>query len=194
MTTVLSTKLLLAAYSQGIFPMAINQGRQIAWFSPDPRALIPLDERFHIPHGLARVLKRKRFEISFDTDFDGVIQACATAHGSTWISGEILRSYRRLHREGHAHSVEARLDGKLSGGLYGVHLQGAFFGESMFSHATDSSKVALVALVERLRARKFTLLDTQWLTPHLAQFGTYEMPKADYLRLLGKALQRECEF
>jgi leucyl/phenylalanyl-tRNA--protein transferase len=186
--------MLLAAYGQGIFPMAINNGRQIAWFSPDPRALIPLDERFHIPHGLRRVLKRKRFEITFDTDFDAVIESCATAHGATWISGEILRSYRRLHHEGYAHSVEARLNGTLVGGLYGVHLQGAFFGESMFSHATDSSKVALVALVERLRTRKFLLLDTQWLTPHLSQFGTYEIAKIDYLRLLEKGLRRNCEF
>src|SRR6185503_12832557 len=108
--------MLLAAYRAGIFPMAINPHGDIAWFSPDPRALIPLDERFHISHGLKRVLKRKRFEITFDQDFDGVIQACAKAHGATWISGEILRSYRRLHREGHAHSVEARLDGALSGG------------------------------------------------------------------------------
>jgi len=191
---LLSTELLLAAYAHGLFPMAINERGDIAWFSPDPRAIIPLDDRFHIPHGLRRVLKKGRFQITIDQDFEAVIRGCATSHGSTWISDEIIRAYCQLHRDGYAHSVETRLEGRLVGGLYGVHLGGAFFGESMFHRVTDASKVALVALVERLRAHGFVLLDTQWQTPHLAQFGTYEVPRSEYLRLLRAALARDCRF
>jgi len=175
-----------------MFPMATGRRGDIAWFSPDPRALIPLDERFHITHGLRRVLKKKKFEITIDQEFGGVIRACSKTHGETWISEEILEAYCQLHREGHAHSVEARLDGELAGGLYGVHIGGAFFGESMFHQAPEASKVALVALVERLRARGFALLDTQWMTPHLAQFGTFEVPRGEYLRLLAAALALDC--
>jgi leucyl/phenylalanyl-tRNA--protein transferase len=185
---VLSTKLLLAAYCQGIFPMAVNPRGDIAWFSPDPRAIIPLDERFHISHGLRRVLKKQPFNITFDTAFGTVIRACAKAHESTWISKEIVRSYSQLHKLGFAHSVEAWLGKELAGGLYGVHIGGAFFGESMFHNVTDASKVALVVLVERLRSKGFLLLDTQWTTPHLTQFGTYEIPKAEYMELLAKAI------
>jgi leucyl/phenylalanyl-tRNA--protein transferase len=193
-TTKLTPELLVSAYASGIFPMAMDEAGEIGWFSPDPRAIIPLDERFHIPHGLRRVLKRAPFTITVDQDFAGVIRACATAHGSTWISREIVRSYTELHEHGFAHSVEARMDGKLVGGLYGVHLHGAFFGESMFHHVTDASKVALVALVERLRERQFLLLDTQWVTPHLARFGTITLPRAQYLNLLERALQKRCQF
>lgn len=191
---MLTTPQLLSAYASSFFPMAVNRRGDIRWFSPDPRAVIPLDERFHVPHGLRRTLKRGRFTVTVNEDFAGVMQACATSHGETWISREILRAYGELHREGHAHSVEARLDGELAGGLYGVSLRGAFFGESMFHRATDASKVALVALVERLRARGFTLLDTQWTTPHLAQFGTMEIPRDDYLALLDAALREDCCF
>lgn len=191
---MLDPLLILAGYAHGIFPMAVNDRGDIAWFSPDPRAIIPLDDRFHVPHGLQRALRKRRFEITVDQDFPAVIRACANSHGSTWISRQIIRSYCELHREGHAHSVEARLNGRLVGGLYGVHLGGAFFGESMFHHATDASKVALVALVERLRERGFTLLDTQWQTPHLARFGATEIPKSDYLRLLQAALDAPCTF
>jgi leucyl/phenylalanyl-tRNA--protein transferase len=191
---VLTTEQLLTAYANGIFPMAVNKRGDIRWFSPDPRALIPLDERFHISHGLRRRLRKNPFTNTFNQDFAGVMRACATSHGETWISKEILRAYCELHREGWAHSVETRLDGELVGGLYGVHLRGAFFGESMFHRATDASKVALVALVERLRERNFALLDTQWTTPHLEQFGAYELPRKDYLALLGEALRRDCHF
>jgi len=191
---MLDTPLLLAAYRRGIFPMAVNARGDIGWFSPDPRGIIPLDARFHVPHGLRRALKRQKFEITFDQDFAAVIRACATRHGPTWISPQILRSYCRLHEEGHAHSVETRLEGRLAGGLYGVHIGGAFFGESMFHDVTDASKVALVALVERLRARGFLLLDTQWQTPHLTQFGTLEVPRTEYLRLLTVALAHDCRF
>ena len=186
--------MLLTAYANGIFPMAVNARGDIRWFSPDPRAIIPLDDRFHIPHGLKRTLRRNRFEVTVDRDFAGVIRGCAQAHGETWISQKILRSYLELHRCGFAHSVEARLEGELAGGLYGVHLRGAFFGESMFHRATDASKVALVALVERLRAGGFVLLDTQWNTPHLEQFGTTEIPRAAYLALLRTALKKDCSF
>lgn len=191
---MLTTEQLLSAYASGFFPMAVNPRGDIRWFSPDPRALIPLDERFHIARGLRRVLKKEPFTVTVDQDFDGVIQSCATSHGKTWISKGILRAYCQLHREGWAHSVETRLDGKLVGGLYGVHIRGAFFGESMFHHVTDASKVALVTLVERLRARGFLLLDTQWTTPHLEQFGTFEISREDYLVLLAKALARKCVF
>ncbi len=191
---MLNTEQLLGGYRSGIFPMAVNPGGGIGWFSPDPRALIPLDARFHISHGLRRALNRNKFQISFDHDFEAVIRACSKSHGESWISAEIIQSYRQLHREGHAHSVEARIDGELIGGLYGVHIGGAFFGESMFHQIADASKVALVELVERLRARGFALLDTQWMTPHLAKFGTFLVAKSDYLRLLRDALARDCKF
>ena len=191
---VLTTEMLLAAYSAGIFPMAINDQGDIAWFSPDPRAIIPLDDRFHIRHGLRRTLKKNLFEITFDTRFEEVIGACRTAHGSTWISREIVHSYSKLHREGYAHSVEVLQNGELVGGLYGVHLGAAFFGESMFHKVADASKVALVALVECLRRNQFMLLDTQWMTPHLEQFGTCLVPKHQYLALLKQALVRKADF
>jgi leucyl/phenylalanyl-tRNA--protein transferase len=192
---VLDPELLLNAYCRGIFPMAVNARGEIGWFSPDPRGVIPLDERLHIPHGLHRRLKKNPFTISFDRDFERVMRECATQRREgTWISEEIVGSYCRLHQLGHAHSVEARLGGKLVGGLYGVHIGGAFFGESMFHRATDASKVALVALVERLQERGFALLDTQWVTPHLAQFGTTEIPRREYLRRLRRAIGLRCGF
>jgi leucyl/phenylalanyl-tRNA---protein transferase len=194
MAVMLTSELLLTAYRQGIFPMAVNQRGEIAWFSPDPRALIPLDERFHISRSLRRTLGQEKFEVAFDKDFEEVVHGCSQSHGDTWISREINESYCRLHREGHAHSVEVRLKGKLVGGLYGVHIGGAFFGESMFYRVTDASKVALVRLVERLRSSGFMLLDTQWMTPHLTQFGTFLVPKKDYLELLEKAASMDCRF
>lgn len=194
MAQKLTTELLLSAYSQGIFPMAVNTRGLIRWFSPDPRAIIPIDDSFHIPHGLRRTLRRRSFQITTDRAFEDVIRACSLAHGETWISSEIIRSYTALYREGFAHSVEAWREGRLAGGLYGVHLGGAFFGESMFHHETDASKVALVALVERLRERGFSLLDTQWLTPHLVRFGAHEIPRAEYLERLRRALEQDCRF
>jgi leucyl/phenylalanyl-tRNA--protein transferase len=192
--SVLSAEILLKGYRAGIFPMAINKLGEIAWFSPDPRALIPLDERFHVSQTLQRTRKRRKFEVTFDRDFTAVIRACSDSHGETWISAEIIESYRRLHAEGHARSVEAWHAGKLAGGLYGVHIGGAFFGESMFYRVTDASKVALVALVERLRARSFALLDTQWMTPHLEHFGTFLVSKQEYLRRLEQALKLDRKF
>lgn len=185
-------ELLLAGYRCGIFPMALQRG-EIAWFSPDPRAIIPLEE-FVVPHGLARTLRRQTFEIRIDQEFKQVMEACA-AREETWISAEIIESFCELHRLGYAHSVETWRDGQLAGGLYGVALGGAFFGESMFHRETDASKVALHALVENLRRRGFTLLDTQWVTPHLVQFGTREISRAEYLRRLRAALADEhCAF
>ncbi|MEI8235333.1 MAG: leucyl/phenylalanyl-tRNA--protein transferase [Verrucomicrobiota bacterium] len=179
------------AYARGFFPMGMPEG-DLAWFSPDPRGVLPL-EGFRIPHGLARTLKRGRFEIRCDTAFEAVIRACAERE-ETWIDAEILASYGELHRLGFAHSVEAWREGRLAGGLYGVALGGAFFGESMFHRETDASKVALHALVERLRERGFTLLDLQWVTPHLATFGAVEIPRREYLRRLRAALRLECAF
>jgi leucyl/phenylalanyl-tRNA--protein transferase len=191
---MLEPDLLLVAYRRGIFPMAVNQRGAIGWFSPDPRAIIPLDARFHVPHGLRRALKKNPFEITLDQDFRAVIQECAERRDGTWISPGIVKAYTALHRLGHAHSVEVRQNGKLVGGLYGVHIGAVFFGESMFHRTTDASKVALVALVERLRHGGFVLLDTQWQTPHLRQFGAVEIPRAEYLRILERAIAFPCQF
>ena len=188
---VIEPDLLLNAYAQGIFPMGMPEG-DIAWFSPDPRGVLPL-ESFHLPHGLARSLKKNRFEVRYDTAFEAVMRACAERE-ETWIDEEIVRSYVKLHRLGFAHSVETWREGALAGGLYGVALGGAFFGESMFHRETDASKIALCALVERLRERQFTLLDLQWVTPHLATFGAIEIPRRAYLKKLRAALTLPCEF
>lgn len=191
---MLTTEMLVSAYCSGAFPMSVNARGEIRWFAPDPRGIIPLDQRFHIPHGLARRLKKQPFEITVDRDFESVIRHCSQAHGETWISDEIMRAYCELHSLGLAHSVESRLDGQLVGGLYGVHIRGAFFGESMFHHATDASKCALVHLVHRLRAAGFVLLDTQWVTPHLEQFGAFEILRSEYHELLARALECDCRF
>ena len=197
--------------------MAVDHTGRIGWFSPDPRAIIPLDEQFHIPHGLKRALKKKAFTITVNRAFPAVIRECSIRNESTWISPGIIRAYTQLHRLGHAHSVEVwnteptpnpskegrgnlrlpssgGVGGGLAGGLYGVAIGGAFFGESMFHRVTDASKVALVFLVERLRERGFALLDTQWVTPHLAKFGAHEIPREEYLRRLAAATSMDCHF
>ena len=193
---MLPVDLLVSAYASGWFPMAVADG-EIRWFSPDPRGIIPLD-RFHIPRRLARVIRRGTFTIEIDRDFASVIRHCAMADreddGGTWIDEQIYDSYCALHEAGYAHSVEAWQDGALAGGLYGVALGGAFFGESMFHRVTDASKVALVALVERLRSHGFTLLDTQWTTEHLEQFGATDIPRDEYLRRLDAALRLPRKF
>lgn len=183
--------LLVSAYASGWFPMAV-EGGEIRWFSPDPRGIIPLDA-FHVPGRLARIVRRGTFRIEIDTAFEAVIRACAEAERDredpgTWINEEIIVSYKALHARGLAHSVEAWRDDRLVGGLYGVALRGAFFGESMFHRETDASKVALVALVERLRGGGYVLLDTQWVTEHLEQFGAIEVPREQYLKQLETAL------
>jgi leucyl/phenylalanyl-tRNA--protein transferase len=188
---MIPTELLLQGYRLGVFPMAMDDGA-IEWFSPDPRAILPLDD-FHVPHGLRRVIRKKTFEIRIDNRFGEVIRACAKRN-DTWINSEIIESYEELYDLGHAHSVEAWSEGKLAGGLYGVAIGGAFFGESMFHHVTDASKVALLALVEHLGAKKFGLLDTQWITPHLKQFGAVQVPRSHYLRALSLAVELPVKF
>jgi leucyl/phenylalanyl-tRNA--protein transferase len=185
------SELLLAAYRQGIFPMAEPSG-EIAWFSPDPRGVLPLGE-FHIPHGLARTLKKGIFEVRINTAFEDVLEGCADRQ-ETWIDCRIKRSYLELHESGHAHSVEAWVGGRLGGGLYGVALGGVFFGESMFHSVTDASKVALVGLVGRMLERGFGLLDLQWVTSHLNTFGAKEIPRETYLGLLREQVDRSCRF
>ena len=168
----------------------------IYWVDPEVRGILPLDG-FHIPRRMRRTLRRKAFEITVDRAYHEVLQACAEAapgRETTWINGRIVELYADLHEMGHAHSVECWDAERLVGGLYGVAIGGAFFGESMFTRVTDASKVALAHLVERLRRGGFELLDTQFVTPHLAQFGVLEIPRSEYLQLLAKALRRSGDF
>ena len=164
----------------------------VTWHRPKRRAILPLDT-FHASHSLSALLRRRPFEITFDRAFADVVDACAD-RPSTWISGEFKTVYGELHGQGKAHSVEVWVDGELAGGLYGVHLGGAFFAESMFHRRTNMSKVALAELVSRLRGRGFALLEVQYLTEHLAQFGVIEIPDRKYQALLKDALQRRCSF
>src|SRR6266536_4346180 len=180
---MIDPELLLQGYRLGVFPMAMGNGT-IEWFSPDPRAILPLDA-FHLPHALQRVARKKTFEIKIDDRFSDVIEACAKRE-DTWINREIIESYTRLHELSYAHSVEAWREGELAGGLYGVAVGGGFFGESMFHRVTDASKIALAGLVEQLKRQHFVLLDTQWLTSHLLQFGAIEVSRAKYLELLDR--------
>lgn len=181
---------LLLAYASGWFPMGDDDG-ELRWYSPDPRGIIPLED-FHVPKRLARTIRQQRFEVRIDTAFAEVIAACAAdREEGTWITPEIVESYTALHERGFAHSVEVFQDERLAGGLYGVALQAAFFGESMFHRVTDASKVALAALVDRLRDRRFRLLDVQWVTPHLERFGAVEISRRAYLRKLADALRDE---
>jgi leucyl/phenylalanyl-tRNA--protein transferase len=189
---VIPIEIVLDAYRHGLFPMGDHKSPHIEWYSPDPRGVIPLDT-FHVPARLQRVVNQGRFEIRVNTAFDEVLRACAD-RGETWITSDIIDTYSAMHELGLAHSIEAWQGETLAGGLYGVSLGGAFFGESMFHRVTDASKVALYALVERLRERGFQLLDTQWVTPHLEQFGAIEIRRAHYLRLLKQALARSCDF
>ncbi len=186
----LEPEILLGAYASGIFPMADHDG-EILWFNPDPRAILPLDG-VHVSRNLRKLCRSGKFEVVVDRDFPAVIQACAERPEGTWISPEFIEAYTRLHEMGFAHSVEARLDGGLAGGLYGVHLGGTFCGESMFYRVRDASKVALVGLVERMRRGGFTLLDVQFVTGHLRRFGAVEIPRKEYLRRLKIALSQPC--
>jgi leucyl/phenylalanyl-tRNA--protein transferase len=192
----LTPQILLRAYSVGLFPMAESaEDAHVFWVDPDRRGILPLDG-FHLPRRLARRVRRNPFTIAVDTDFMGVMDGCAEptpARPDTWINRQIRELYGELFRLGHAHSIECRREGRLVGGLYGVHIGGAFFGESMFMRETDASKVALVHLVARLRKGGFRLLDTQFVTDHLAGFGTIEVGKAAYRHLLAAALQARAE-
>jgi leucyl/phenylalanyl-tRNA--protein transferase len=187
MHPVITPELVLRAYISGAFPMHIpDEEDQIYWLSPDPRGIIPL-ERFHLPRSVRRLLSDGRFTTTTDQEFDRVIRGCA-GRSETWISSEIVRLYTALHEQGFAHSIEVWEGEALVGGLYGVALRGAFFGESMYNEVPNASKVALVDLVSRLRRGNFRLLDTQYLTPHLALFGATEVDRVDFLRLLQDAL------
>jgi len=191
----LTPELLISAYCQGIFPMAHDDGN-IYWYDPDPRAIIPL-ENFHIPRSLHRTLKKKLFTVTRDQAFSQVIRGCAAPapdREHTWISDEIIEAYERLYGLGWAHSVEVWRNGRLAGGLYGVAVGGLFAGESMFSRETDASKVALVHLVHHLKQQGFTLLDTQFFTPHLQRFGAVEIPASRYKALLRHALTVNARF
>lgn len=178
---------LVAMYRRGWFPMADPQTGRVEWVQPQRRAVIPLDDRFRVPRSLRARVRSGRFTVTTDTAFAEVIRACAD-RGDTWLAPEIIDAFDLLHAAGHAHSIEARLEGRLVGGLYGLCLGRVFAGESMFSRpdlgGTDASKACLVALVERLRAAGFVLLDAQLANPHLEQFGMYEMPREEYLAIL----------
>jgi leucyl/phenylalanyl-tRNA--protein transferase len=195
MTTQLTPEMLIAGYCQGYFPMAGDDG-EIGWYDPNPRAIIPLD-RFHASKRLSRRVRNGGFEIRVDHDFRAIMAACAEPRpkGGEWISEEMIDVYTVLHQLGFAHSVETWREGRLVGGLYGVAIRGLFAGESMFSRETDASKVALVHLVERLRRGGYRLLDSQFIaTPHMLQFGTIEIPRAEYKRRLAEALEIEATF
>lgn len=182
---------MLRAYRAGLFPMAeTRRGDRLYWLDPERRGVLPL-EGFHLPRRLLRTVLSGRFAVTVDGDFAATVRGCAAAvpgREDTWINSEIEHLFTDLHRLGHAHSVECRQEGRLVGGLYGVALGGAFFGESMFSRVADASKVALAHLVARLRLGGFRLLDTQFVTAHLAQFGAEEVPRETYKRLLAAAV------
>jgi leucyl/phenylalanyl-tRNA---protein transferase len=188
-------EMLLWAYANGIFPMVDPHTNIIDWYSPDPRGIIPLDS-FHVTKNLAREVRKRRFDVRTDTAFEQIIRACAidrSSENESWLNERLIHVYCELHDRGHAHSVEAWLGGELVGGLYGVSIGAAFFGESMFTRpergGTNASKVCLVHLVRRLKQRAYTLLDTQFINPHLEQFGCIEIPREKYLHRLKVAIE-----
>jgi leucyl/phenylalanyl-tRNA--protein transferase len=190
MSPRLTSDLLLRSYQAGVFPMADpDEDNAIYWYRPEERGILPLDA-FHVPDNLSKLVRREVFDVTTDRAFERVIRACAD-RTTTWISDEIIQAYTELHRLGYAHSVECWQDDELAGGLYGVALGGAFFGESMFYRTSNASKVALVHLVRHLRERGFLLLDTQYTTPHLEQFGVRAVPRPDYERHLHEALRAD---
>ena len=191
-TREMTADLVERAYRTGVFPMAAPEHGVITWHRPDPRAIIPLQD-LHIPRRLARTMRSRRFEVTFDRDFPAVMRGCAEGR-PVWISEDFHRIYGELHKQGKAHSVEVWSDAQLVGGLYGVHLGSAFFAESKFHRKRDASKVALAALATHLRERGFALLEVQYLTEHLAQFGTVEVRDHEYVRLLRAALAVERQF
>ncbi len=187
----LTSDLLLRAYAMGVFPMARSRDDpRLYWIDPEQRGILPL-HAFHVPRSLRKTLRRNHFQITWNTAFTDVIHGCAApapGRDDTWINDEIVALFTELHQFGLAHSIETWADGRLVGGVYGLSLGAAFFGESMFSRTTDASKVALVHLVARLRKSGFMLLDTQFMTDHLQRFGAVEIPRQDFLRLLTRAL------
>ena len=202
MQVILTPDILLAAYSQGLFPMAQGADNpDVHWFCPEMRGQLSIPA-MHIPRRLRKTVRQmkiggKPYEIRINTDFEGVMKACAVVtdnRSETWINAEILTAYCALHAKGYAHSVECWQEDKMVGGLYGIALGGAFFGESMFSTARDASKVALVHLVARLSQAGYKILDTQFTNDHLEQFGVYEVPHQDYMEKLEPVLSRACRF
>lgn len=196
----LSPSVLLEAYRHGIFPMADPRNGSIGWYCPNPRAIFQLDD-FHVPRNLARLVRQRPFEVRSDTAFEQVMRACAEPRetdNESWIDERFIQAYSKLHEQGHAHSVEAWKNGVLVGGLYGVHVGGAFCGESMFSRpglgGTNSSKVCLVHLVNHLRSCGFVLLDTQFWNPHVDQFGCIEIPRREYLDRLREAVEMDMKW
>jgi leucyl/phenylalanyl-tRNA--protein transferase len=191
---MLTPETVLQAYCAGIFPMALDRhSTEIRWFDPEARGVLPIDD-LHVSKKLRRVIRQQPYRITFDLAFEDVMRGCADSRPDTWINDEIIRLYTELHKQGHAHSVEAWDGGKLVGGLYGIAMGGAFFGESMFSTADDASKVALVYLVARLWRQGFELLDTQFINDHLKQFGVYEVPRDEYRRRLKMAVAKQASF
>ncbi len=188
---MIAPNILLGAYSMGYFPMA-DDNNTISWYSPDPRAIIPLDN-YNIPRSTKHLIDKSIFEIEIDNNFETVIRGCADRK-ETWISEEIIESYIELHRLGYGHSVESIDQDGLAGGLYGVSLGTAFFGESMFSLKSGASKIALAYLVKRLSENGFTLLDTQYMTPHLQTFGAIEIPKKQYIQILHESMTKKAAF
>lgn len=189
---IIDSTVLLYAYSRGIFPMAESREGEIHWYEPERRAIFLL-ESLKLPRSLRRTVRKNIYDVRFDTVFEKVIRSCAERQ-ETWISETIIQSYVRLFELGFAHSVESWYEGKLAGGLYGVALGGAFFGESMFSKRTDASKVAFASLVEKLREQKFSLLDAQYMTPHLRSLGAIEISREEYLKRLSSALKSQRTF
>lgn len=193
----LTPEVLLRAYAHGYFPMAESRDDpELFWLDPEMRGILPLDQ-FHIPRRLARTLRADPFEIRCNSAFEQVIHACAAprpGHEDSWINPQIISLYCTLHEQGHAHSLECWQNGQLAGGLYGVQIGAAFFGESMFSRVRDASKIALAYLVARLIAGDFQLLDTQFITAHLAHFGAIEIPREHYRRLLRGAINSSADF
>lgn len=183
---------MLRLYASGAFPMADAETGNINWYLPEIRTIIPLDD-YNIPRSAKKTMDDENFEISFDSDFEGVLDGCSDRE-STWISEELISAYRRLKKRGHIHTVETWKDGKLVGGLYGVTFRGAFFGESMFSKVSQASKAALVALLKHLKEKDFILLDVQYMTEHLKMFGAIEISFEEYTKLLHKAYAKKCEF
>ena len=188
----LSPDILLSAYSQGYFPMPDGTNKEILWFRPDPRAILPLDQ-FHISRSLRRKLNKKNFLVTFNEEFRNVMLGCAS-HPDTWINRDILDSYSLMHQLGFAHSVEVWMDGKLAGGTYGLAIGGAFFAESMFHYQSDASKIALFNLVERLKEKRYMLLECQFMTAHLESLGAISVSDSDYMKTLKKALTFLCDF
>jgi leucyl/phenylalanyl-tRNA--protein transferase len=200
MARPITPELVLTGYLRGAFPMCEPESGRVEWFTCDPRALVPLDERFRVAQSLSRVVRSGRFQVRVDTAFEQVMANCASDRGPdnrNWIGPEITEVYCELHRLGFAHSVEAWRDGQLVGGLYGVALKGAFFGESMFSMrgvGTDASKVCLVHLVDRLRRGGFLVCDSQYANDHMARFGVYEVSAKEYLSLLEDAVETDARW